>query len=263
MPNQPSPVTKAADLIRSLAALAKEIEPSEFELKRLEREAEKLLKVDAVAGHTALGAAASLRGDVKEVRYRHRLAAQLSGESAQSLHNFAASLAALGEFTEALEIARRAYSRAPADPDVLDGVVVASFFAGHFREAYELVSKWNGDNPERPYSPNSPVEAILSAIDRDAFTEERLREVLAIAYGVLRSSKVRTMGVEVHADEHEPDFFLFECFVMASPEKAEDLNEALDAQIRGRPHLMDNPGLRFMPAFIGASVDGGQPEAAT
>ena len=151
MPNQPSPATKAAELIRSLAELAEESEPDGFELKRLEREAGKLLK----------------------------------------------------------------------------------------------------------------IEALLSAVDRGVFTEERLREVVAIADEVLRASKIRTRHVEVHGDEHEPDSFLFECFVMASPEKAEDLNEALDAQIRDHPHLMDDPGLRFMPAFIGASADGSQPEAAT
>ena len=263
MPNQPSPATKAAELIRSLAELAEETEPNEFELKRLEREAEKLLKVDAVAGHTALGAAASLRGDTREVHYRHRLAAKLSGESAETPYNYAASLTKLGEFTDALEIARRANSRAPANPDVFGGLVAASVITGHFREACELINTWNGANPERRFVPDSPVETILSAVDRDVFTEERLREVLAVAHEVLRSSKMRMGRVEVHADEHEPDSFLCEYFVMASPKRAEDLNETLDAQIRDCPHLMDDPGLRFMPAFIGASVDGGQTEAAT
>ena len=263
MPNQPSPATTATELIRSLAALAEKTDPSGFELKRLEREAEKLLKVNAVAGHTALGAAASLRGDAKEVHYRHRLAAKLAGESAETLHNYAASLTKLGEFTKALEIAHRAHSRAPADPDVFGGLVTASVITGHFREAYELVNKWNGANPDRRFVPDSPVEAILSAVDRDVFAEERLREVLAISHEVLRSSKIRTGHVEMHGDEHEPDSFLFEYFVMASPEKAEILNETLDAQIRDCRHLMDNPGLRFMPAFIGVSVDGSQPETAT
>ena len=263
MANQPAPATKAAELIAALAALAAEAEPNDFELKRLEREAEKLLKIDAVAGYTALGAVASLRGDIEGVHSRHRAALQLSGNSPQTLHNYGASLAKLGEFTEALEVARRAHSRAPADPQMFGGVVTASLYAGHFREACDLVNEWNGANPERPYAPDSPVEALLSAVDREVFTEERLQEVVAIAYEVLRSSKIRTGRVELHADEHEPDYFLFECFVMTSPEKAEELNEALDARIRDCPHLMDDPGLRFMPAFIGASVDGGQSEAAT
>ena len=263
MPNRPSPAPESAEFLASLAAMAGEIEPNRFELKRLEREARKLLKIDPVAGYTALGAAASLRGDIEEVHSRHQFALQLSGESPEALHNYAASLAKLGEFTEALEVARRAYAQAPADLVVLDGVVTASIFTGHFREACELVGKWNGSNPERPYSLDSPVEAILSAVGREVFTEERLQEVLAIAHETLRSSKVRTSRVEVHADEHEPDSFLFECFVVALPEKAEDLNEALDAQIRDCPHLMDDPGLKFMPAFIGASVDGSQPEAST
>ena len=122
MPNQPSLSTKAEKLIRSLAALAEEFEPGELELKRLEREAEKLLEIDAVEGHTVLGAAASLRGDSEEAHYRHRLAAQLSGESVEALNNYTTSLIKLGEFSEALEIARRAYSRAPASQEVLNRV---------------------------------------------------------------------------------------------------------------------------------------------
>ena len=263
MPNRPSPAPKSEEVLASLAAMANEIDPNGFELKRLEREARKLLDVDAVSGYTALGAIASLRGDVEDVHSHHKRALNLSGESAEALHNYAASLTKLGEFTEALEVARRAYARAPADPAVLDGVVSASIFTGHFREACDLVSKWNGANAERPYPPDSPVEAILSAVGRRIFTEERLQEVLAIAHETLRSSKVRTTRAEVHADEHEPDSFLYECFVVASPEKAEDLNETLDAQIRDCPHLMDDPGLKFMPAFIGASVDGSQPQTIT
>lgn len=263
MPNQPSPAPKTAELLASLAAMAEEIEPGELELKRLEREAERLLKIDAAAGYTVLGAVASLRGDVGEVHARHRLALQLSGESPRTLHNYAASLVTLGDVTGALEVAHRAYARAPADADMLASVVSASILTGHFREAFDLVGTWNGSNPKRPYAPDSPVEAILSAIDRDVFTEERLQEVLAIAHETLRSWKVRVSRMEVHADQHDPDSFLFECFVAASPEKAEDLNEALDAKIRDCPHLMDDPGLKFMPAFIGASIDGSQPEAAT
>lgn len=262
MANQPTPATKAAELLASLASLAEEAEPNDFELKRLEREAEKLLKIDAGAGYTALGAAASLRGDVEGVHARHRAALQLSGDSPETLRNYAASLSELGEFTKALEVARRAYSRAPADPQVFASVVTASLYAGHFREAYDLVNKWNGTHPDRPYLPDSPVEGLLSAVDREVFSEERIREVVSIAHELLRSSKIRTSRVEVHADVHEPDYFLFEWFVAASPEKAEVLNETLDAHIRGCPHLMDDPGLRFMPAFIGASVDGSQPEAA-
>ena len=125
MPNRPSPAPKSEEILASLAAMANEIDPNRFELKRLEHEARKLLNVDAVSGYTALGAVSSLRGDVEDVHAHHKRALNLSGESAEALHNYAASLTKLGEFTEALEIARRAYARAPADPAVLDSVVSA------------------------------------------------------------------------------------------------------------------------------------------
>ena len=262
MPNRSAPpAPRSAEILADLAALANKIELNKFEIKKAEREAQQLLKVDAVTGYTALGAAASLRGDVEDVHAHHRRALNLSGESAEALHNYAASLTKLGEFAEALEIARRAYARAPADPEVLDCIVTASIFTGHFSEANELTRKWNRSNPERPFSPCGHVEGLLRAIDRNVFTEERLREVLTIAQGTLRCSKVRTSRVEVQANEDDSDSFLYECFVVAPPAKAEDLNDELDAQIRDRPHLMDDPGLKFMAAFIGASVDGSQPES--
>ena len=257
MPNRPSPAPTSEKILASLAAMANEIDPNGFELRRLEREARKLLNVDAVSGYTALGAVASVRGDVEDVHAHHKRALNLSGESAEALHNYAASLTKLGEFTEALEVARRAYARNPAAPTTLDRAIAAAIFTGNFREACDLGRKWNDSDPKYRHAPEWVVDAICSATERGIFTEERLQEVLGIAHKVLRSSKVRTLRVEVQDDVHEPDSFLYEFFVLAAPDKAEDLNEELDARILDCPHLMDDPGLKFVPVLIGAGVDGG------
>ena len=255
-----SPAAKSKEVFDALGAMEIATHLNEFEVKKLEREAKRLVKADAESGYTALGVIAALRGDADTAHACHEKALKLSGGSAETLHNYSTSLAKLGEYTRALEIARRAHTCNPADPAMLHRAIAASIFTGNFREACELGRKWNESDPKYRHAPDPVVDAICGATERGIFTEERLQEVLGIAHEVLRSSKVRTLGVEVQDDEHEPDSFLYEFFVFASPEEVEVLNEELDARILNCPHLMDNPGLKFMPVLIGASVDGGHAE---
>ena len=255
-----SRATKSEEIFETLSVIANSKELNELDVKKLEREADKLLKVDAVSAYTALGALASLRGDIEEAHSQHKRALKLSSRSAQALHNYAVSLAKLGEFAAAREAVSEACMRAPDDLKMLDAMVTASIFTGHFGEAHELSQRWNRSYPDRPYTPDSGVEIISRAVKQGVFTEERLQEVLAIMHDGLRTSSARALTAEVHADEREPDSFLYECFVLASPQEAEDLNNELDSAIIARPHLMDDPGLKFMPVVIGASIDVGQTE---
>ena len=55
----------------------------------------------------------------------------------------------------------------------------------------------------------------------------------------------------------EPDSFLYKIHVLASPAGAAELNEQLADRIVGRSDLMTDPGLEFVPMFIGARVDAG------
>ena len=258
-----SPATKSKEVFEALEAMESETHLNDFAVRKLEREAERLVKADAASGYTALGVLAALRGDADAAHDYHEKTLKLSGESADALHNYATSLGKLGEYAKALEVSRRAYARNPAEPAMLHRAIAASIFTGNFREACDLGRKWNESDPKYRHAPDPVVDAICSATKRGIFTEERLQEILDIAHEVLRSSKVRALRVEVQDDEHEPDSFLYEFFVLASPDKAEDLNEELDARILDCPHLMDDPGLKFVPVLIGASVDGGYAERSS
>ena len=55
----------------------------------------------------------------------------------------------------------------------------------------------------------------------------------------------------------EPDSFLYKIHVLASPAASADLNEQLADRVVARPDLMTDPGLEFVPMFIGTRVDAG------
>ena len=258
-----SPAAKSKEVFEALEAMESATHLNEFEVKKLEREAERLVKADAESGYTVLGVIAAMRGDADGAHAYHKMVLKLTGESANTLYNYATSLAKLGEHAKALEFSRRAYARNPADPTMLHRAIAASIFTGNFREASDLGREWNESDPKYRHAPDPVVDAICSATEREIFTEERLQEVLGIAHEVLRSSKMRALGVEIQDDEHEPDSFLYEFFVFASPDEAEVLNAKLDARILDCPHLMDDPGLKFVPVLIGASVDGGYTERSS
>ena len=95
------------------------------------------------------------------------------------------------------------------------------------------------------------------AVDRGVFREESVQEVLRTAHEILVDAGVRrTNSSELKAD---PDSLLFLIHVFASPERAAELNEALADRIADRPELMADPGVRFVPMFIGVRADGGHP----
>ena len=51
--------------------------------------------------------------------------------------------------------------------------------------------------------------------------------------------------------QDEPHSFLFQLFPYATPEEAAELNAALAEEIVSHDDLMEDPGLRFIPMFVG------------
>lgn len=102
------PATKANDLIIMLNELAHQKPLDALALKRLERDAEKLIKVDPVGAYAVLGGAASLRGSHEDVNHFHRLALGLCRDAMQ-LKNYAVSLDYLGKSEDAYSIALEAH----------------------------------------------------------------------------------------------------------------------------------------------------------
>ena len=253
----PAPATTASRLVDRLRSVVLVDEPDDLVLRRIEREAQGLMAADAVGAHTALGVLASLRGSAEDVRYHNDIALQQSGRSADALNNYSVCLLQIGEAVEAVEFAREASQRAPDNDVVLRQSILAAIESAHFREARDLCARWATLFPDRPVPYESPARGLAGAVERGAFREESARETLRIAQEIRNTANVRRVETAVVEDCTEPDSFLYKLHVLASPAAAADLNEQLADRIVTRPDLMADPGLAFVPMFIGARVDGG------
>lgn len=252
--------TKAAELVERINAAAYAGEADDLELRRIERDAQALMAADPVGAHTVLGAVAVLRGRPDEVRRHHRIALEQSGHSAQASRNYSVSLMQLGEMIEAFDAVRGALRRAPDDGDMLRQAILTAIDSAHFREARDYCARWSALSPRSP-SPHEPAaKALASAVERKAFREESVREVLGIAHDIRRTAKAILIDTEVWADPLIPDWFSCQLTVPLSPAGAVDLNEQLAERVTSRPDLMADPGMKFVPTFIGARIDAGDAE---
>ena len=256
----PARATKAAELVERINAAAYAGEANDLALKRIEQQAQKLMAAAPVEAHTVLGAVAVLRGRAGDVRRHHRIAMEQSGRSAEACRNYSVSLMRLGEMVEAFDAARDALRHAPDDGDVLRQSILAALGSAHFLEARDFCARWSALFPERP-SPHEPVaKALASAVERKAFREESVREVLGIAHDVQRGAKTVLVGSDVSADFLEPDWFSYELRVPLLPADAVDLNDQLAERVTSRADLMADPGMKFTPIFIGTRIDVGDAE---
>ena len=253
----PTPATRASRLVDQLRSIAWADEQDDFSLLRIEREARGLMTADPVGAHTVLGALASLRGNAEDVRYHNDIALQQSGRTADALNNYSVCLLQIGEAVEAFEFAREAFQRAPDNSVVLRQLIGVAVESAHFREARDLCDRWSALYPDRTVPHESPARGLAGAVDRGAFREESAREVLQIAQEMRSAANVRQVETAVVEDCTEPDSFLYKIHVLASPAGAAELNEKVADRIVARSDLMADPGLEFVPMFIGTRVDAG------
>ena len=250
----PAPLSKSSELTDRLSSIANASVSDDFAVRRLEAEAKKLMDTDAAGAHTVLGGVAALRGDAGEARRRHKVAISLGAPFAH--YNYAFSLDYLGESDEAFEVVRDGWRKTPDDVIVLQLLIRLAIRTAHFREAREFCEHWRTLSPQQSI-PLAPVIAdLVAAVERGEFQEENAREVLGMAVTIERDAGIRCPEVDIVAAYSEPGSFLYKRYVLASPRDAGALNEELAGRMAESPVLMDDPGFRFVPMFIGTLVNG-------
>ena len=261
MTYRPATKSKANDLVEQLGGIAASDAPSEFAIRRVQRAADDLMHTDPTGAHTVLGGVAALRSDLSGVRRHHRIALDLE-KSVVTHFNHSVSLALLGEAAGAFAAVSRALSLEPDQIWLLNYAVGAAMEAGRFREALDYCKRLGHLLPEEPSHPTSrPAQLALAALDEEAFTEGAVLEVVDLVGSIQRGRGIRGMPkvstAVVQPDPLELHSFLYKRIVMAASASAVELNKELADQMIDRPDLMSDPGIRFMPMFIGAQHDGG------
>lgn len=176
--------------------------PSEFSLRRLDAEADKLVKVSPAEGLTAKAGLAALRWDIPEVQ---RLVANCVRVDASviTLTNSALTLKAVHLLDEGCPLMAKALQRAPKDADVVTEYVDYFMAAGRFLEAAEVMKKALDEGLIESEFETDVLGLAADMVDW-GIDPERLRQEMSCAFHVLAKHKRRTKAIRYDRQE-EPD----------------------------------------------------------
>ncbi len=128
-------------------------EISDFLLRRIETDAERLKAIDPPGAYSALGVIAALRGEEKQTRRWHQAAQNAAGgRNPDIANNYAASLRILGRVEESLEINRKAAAQNPGSAEALGRYISGCYVTGRFRrgqKALAMAKRPLSDGPRR------------------------------------------------------------------------------------------------------------------
>ena len=251
--------SKTAHLIDQLGRIVAADSTDDLAIRRVEREAKALMSTEPASAHTVLGGIAALRRDLDEVQRHHRIALDVR-KSGITYFNFAVSLSLLGEMRGALEAAKSGLEAEPDDPRWLRHAIKLSMEAAHFSEARQLGGRWARLMPNEPHVETRNAMLVATAIDEGVFSEEKAQQVVGL-FGTVQRSKgyLALTGFDVSVlrpDPTEPGSFAYERPIQASPSAAAELNGQYADRLLEAEDLLEDPGLRFVPMFIGVQHGG-------
>ena len=245
-----TPQTKASELLNRLHSIAKGGAVDEVELRRIERDADKLLGADVFMGHQILGALAALRQDETTARNHHRIALELAQNAPDmkslALYNLAVSLNVLGQHADAATQAWAAVKIGTPTEDDLAETAEVAIWVGRITDAAELMGKMVKVHRQAP-----AVRALQSAIQRGVFTEKGLQAALGVAHELIRHKHTRILSTTIHAEETEADEFVMEIHLRGSNDVAKYIEREFDQRVIEDPDLDADPGTAFVPMLRG------------
>lgn len=162
---------------------------------RIEREAQKLVKVNAVQGYMALGALAALNHDVAGVKAWHDKTLHLAKNNASVLYNYAVSLHIVGLNAEAAAFAKPAMELA-SDKNYAGLFLRATIGAGKLMEAFECVQQLPALSGEF-----AGLAAAVSYMRLQGITDDDIVPIAKVAEEVILDAKVPSVTVELSSDE--------------------------------------------------------------
>lgn len=245
----------ARTLSERLARISTAEVVDEYALRQAEADAEGLIRTDAAQAHAALAMVAALRWDVEATRRQHEAAIALQ-DSRPNSSDYANVFTILGEIDDAYRAACDALAKMPDDPTAMRCAIEAAVQDARFHDANTLCERWVKQSPQEQMPLRQSVGELAEAVERGAFTEAGARDVLRTASALRRDARIRCSGFSIQPSVEDPGTFGFHYDVIASTEEASDLNCALAERWADSPALQADPGLAFVPMFIGRNGNG-------
>lgn len=182
----PVQLTTTSTITHQINELAKLARPSDFEIRRVKREIERLKAADIAQHYMLLGMLYSVLGNEKECRENHERSLKLSSEII-FLENFAFSLKRLGASADALRLLLRAFEIAPVE-EVFAEAAQAMIYAGDLTEYEQILDRFVKANPERSLDKVYAARYIRNVkayLDRADISSQDFRAAMQLVESVL------------------------------------------------------------------------------
>lgn len=235
------PQTKYNEIIKDINTLIHN-GVDEFSIRRLQHDAEALVKVDAAQGYMALGAIAALQNDVDSVRNWHEKSLRLQQANPEFNYNYAVSLQRVGLNSEAARYAEIAVNLGGHDDSHVTLFLETSIGMGKFMSALSRIRE-----PLSLTEDFACLPEIVEFMKVSGFTDDDFIPLATQAEEVARHYEIPFNGVVLFSLREEG--MAVELLVsVTDPKKLAEMNESLAdrmAAIDTRPGVISSLVMYF------------------
>jgi hypothetical protein len=161
------------------AYLRADVSPTQFEMRRLEKEAEKLQRVDAVSAFAVRAVLSAIKWDTSEM-HSELLSLLHLDRSAEMALNASLVCRMVNDSDGSVRLARQAWQLAPKNTAIVAGFYSSLLRAGRLHEAHRLSAELELGEVEREQA--KTVARTIATMERIALAEERLLEELRAGF---------------------------------------------------------------------------------
>jgi tetratricopeptide (TPR) repeat protein len=237
------PATKITELLEQANALLHQEVRDEVAIRRLEQEAKRLANADPVASHAFRGMLAALKRDPIAMREHFRVALSVAPGDVNVARNYSVCLNNLGYFSEAREMATKAYELRRGDLDNLDRLIRFSFASCRFDLAVEWLAEWAKLSPKEPHTVETDGRQIHAFLEAGHVEAQDLERLLQLTMSVLHDAGIYDVAGTPRILEDDESAWLSIWISIDQPvERVLELNLALVSRL-----VSEYPALAALP----------------
>lgn len=246
----PKADVEAQKLMDALIQVTEDHQIDSVTLRRLEIQANQLLKNNAQVAHVGLGAIAALRFDVAKVHHHFRVAGKIPGNNRNVLVNYAVALQLVEEPEAALQRLQEVLQQDPGNPELLESALLRAMDAGRFRDAHEYCHRYNAAVPKAPNENTGLVKGITQALDEQVFTEVAVKRLMALGCQIQKTHNMHRKAATLFRDRDAEFAFSMQKLIWTTPDHAADMTWQLAEAWAEDEELVDDPGFHLTLSYM-------------
>lgn len=200
---------------------------TDFGLRKLEREADKLAAIDAVTAYTIKAGISALRWDAESATHWTN-AALLLERSFQSLANASINQRLIGDTRASADLALEAFQLARNDADAAEVVCSALMLDARFDEAFSI-SRSFGNSKETLFQTAEEARNTIDDLVRLHLAQDEVRRHVEVGVKVAAEKRVRIKAIERYVvdDIEDGERFVVSMHFSGDIYKEIELDEAI------------------------------------